>query len=66
MPTFFYETAGRFFLRHPVYRYMNNRRKVFGMSYDSVRILHAINTATSLQGRLPGREFSGEEMFICS
>ena len=45
------------------YRYMKNRRKVLGMSCDSVRILDAINTATSLQGRLTESEFSGEEFF---
>ena len=43
------------------YGYMNSRRKVLGMSCGSVRILHAINTATSLQGRLTEREFSGEK-----
>lgn len=48
------------------YRYTNSRRKVLGMSCDSVRILHAINTATSLQGSLTESEFSGENIFICS
>jgi hypothetical protein len=47
------------------YRYMNSRRKVLGMSCDSVRILHAINTATGLQGRFTERDFVGEQKCSC-
>jgi len=49
-----------------IYRYMNSRRKILGMSCDSVRILHAINTATRLQGSLTESDFSGEKIFMCS
>jgi hypothetical protein len=45
------------------YRYMNSRRKVLDMSCDSVRILHAINTATGLQGRFTERDFGGEKKY---